>query len=138
VSTNFANLLESARKLVGAVSTPSADAGAESAPAELRGTGTSPNGLVTAVTTVGGKVESVTVDPRALRLDSHTLGEQVAAAVNAALDDLRSQVSSEVGSIDTGALSEQLRRIQETSVPQLHSFLQEISASQERLLSGER
>jgi DNA-binding protein YbaB len=136
---NFADLLESARKLVGAVGAPPPDAGAEDETAELRGTGTSPNGLVTAVSTVGGKVESVTVDPRAMRLDSHTLGEQVAAAVNAALEDLGGQAAeARVGGIDTVALSDQLRKVQETSVRQMHSFLQDISAAQQRLLAKER
>jgi DNA-binding protein YbaB len=133
---DFSELIESARRLVAASGgTPQTD----EEPVELQGVGESPGGLVRVTAVAGGRIDSVTIDPRGMRTDSHSLGEEVAAAVNAALDDLRGQASAAAGAaIDTERLSEQLRQVQESSVRQLGTFLQTIAAAQERITTDRR
>ncbi|MEV4516277.1 YbaB/EbfC family nucleoid-associated protein [Dactylosporangium sp. NPDC049525] len=131
---DLAGLLDSVQRLLGATQpTDSPDA----QPA-LRGTGTSPNGLITAVAALGGRIESVAVDPRGLRLDSQTLGEEVAAAVNAALDDLRAQAKLAPEAVDLAALHTELTQVRDESARQFTSFLESISATQERVTADRR
>ncbi|MFG1654416.1 YbaB/EbfC family nucleoid-associated protein [Micromonospora sp. NPDC049275] len=82
-----------------------------------RGTGSAAGGQVEAVA-VGQRVESVTVDPRALRMGAEMLGEQITLAVNAALDDLRLQAgeAADAPAVDPVALGRQLDELQNESV----------------------
>ena len=57
--------------------------------------GSGKSGMVRAVAGAGGRLESLTVNPRALRLGSEALCEQIVVAVNAALDDLRDRVEGQ-------------------------------------------
>lgn len=116
---------------------PAGDAGAAEQPA-LKGTGGSPSGLITAVATAGGRIESVDVDPRGLRMDSQTLGAEVAAAVNAALDDLRTKTNVAPDGVDLTALNAELTRVRDESARQFHSFLESIAAAQERVTADRR
>lgn len=135
---DLAGLLESVQRLIGATQ-PAGGAdgdGVERPP--LRGTGTSPSGFVSAVATIGGRIESVSVDPRGLRLDSQSLGEEVAAAVNAALDDLRAQAKLAPEAVDLAALHAELTQVRDESARQFSSFLGSIAAAQERVTADRR
>ncbi|MFG2073389.1 YbaB/EbfC family nucleoid-associated protein [Nonomuraea maritima] len=59
---------------------------------ELTGTGESPSGQVTAVVAASGRVVEVSLRPRAMRLDSRTLSEEVLAAVASAGHDVTRRV----------------------------------------------
>ncbi|WP_163504786.1 YbaB/EbfC family nucleoid-associated protein [Fodinicola acaciae] len=63
-----------------------------------RGYGTAADELVRAEVSTGGRLEKVTIEPKAMRMDSQTLGEQITAAVRAAQDDLLTKLPT------TGAL----------------------------------
>lgn len=96
--------------------------------AEVRGEGSAADGQVQAVAVTGGRLESVRVDPRAMRMGSEALSEQVVLAVNAALDDLRGKVSEQPmpGAVDPAALAAQMRELQDESVRQMEKFGQAI------------
>ncbi|MDH2425080.1 YbaB/EbfC family nucleoid-associated protein [Sphaerisporangium sp. TRM90804] len=51
---------------------------------EVTGEGEAAGGLVSAVVDSGGRVQTVTIDPRAMRLDSRAVSEAVTEAVRAA------------------------------------------------------
>ncbi|SCG51918.1 YbaB/EbfC family nucleoid-associated protein [Micromonospora inositola] len=52
--------------------------------AETVGEGTSEDGLITARVGAGGAVQDLEINPRAMRLDSHTLRDAILAAIRAA------------------------------------------------------
>ncbi len=52
--------------------------------AEAEGEGTGADGLVTARVGAGGQVRDLEINPRAMRLNSHTLREEILAAIRAA------------------------------------------------------
>ncbi|MDZ5441154.1 YbaB/EbfC family nucleoid-associated protein [Micromonospora sp. 4G57] len=52
--------------------------------AETVGEGTSEDGLITARVGAGGAVQDLEINPRAMRLDSHTLRDSILAAIRAA------------------------------------------------------
>jgi DNA-binding protein YbaB len=93
--------------------------------AELRGEGESESGQVR-VTVVGpSRVESVRLDPRAMRMDSQTLGEEIVTALNAAFADLRAKAvtaTPDTAPVDTAALASQLRELQDQSVRRMAQF----------------
>ena len=102
-------------------------AGTPPDPGELRGEGEAADGQVRAVAGAGGRLESLTVNPRALRLGSEALCEQIVVAVNAALDDLRDRVEGQAvaaGAADPAALAEQLRNLHTESARQMERFTQ--------------
>jgi YbaB/EbfC DNA-binding family protein len=90
----------------------------------LRGEGSGADGLVRAVVTQGGRLESVAIDPRLLRQGVEALGEQLVAAVNAALDDLAAQAPPADPSADLAGLSSRLESLQDQSVRQMAMFSQ--------------
>lgn len=55
----------------------------------VRGEGTAAQGMVGAVVDGGGGIQEVTIDPRAMRLDSLTLAEAVTEAVRLAQGEAR-------------------------------------------------
>jgi DNA-binding protein YbaB len=97
--------------------------------AELRGEGSAGDGLVTTVAAPGGRVESVFIHPRAMRLDSQTLAEHITTAVNAALDDLTAKVADTAATpvADSAALLRRLQEVQIASVERLNTFLRTIN-----------
>jgi hypothetical protein len=100
---------------------------ADPADAELRGTGEAAGGQVQVTVTTGGKLAEVRIDPRAMRLGSAALGEQIVAAGNAALDDLRAHAASVPGVADPAALAERLADVQGQSVRQMELLRQGIT-----------
>ncbi|SCG68913.1 YbaB/EbfC family nucleoid-associated protein [Micromonospora inositola] len=77
------------------------------APELLRADGTAADGLVRAVVVQGGRLESVTVDPRLSAAGIETVCGHIVAAVNAALADLEAQVSA-TARADVDALAARL------------------------------
>lgn len=67
---------------------------------ELRGVGQAADGRIVATVAVGGRLESIELDPRALRGGPDQLGQQFTESINAALDDLRSKATQATGEVD--------------------------------------
>jgi DNA-binding protein YbaB len=96
--------------------------------AEARGEGSAADGQVKVVVKPGGRLESVTIDPRAMRLGSEAIGGHIVTATNAALDDLAGKVAAAApAAVDTAQLMERLREIQVASVERLETFMRGIS-----------
>ncbi|MFD0887459.1 YbaB/EbfC family nucleoid-associated protein [Streptosporangium algeriense] len=55
--------------------------------AEVRGTGTGADGLIGVTVGPSGRVEKIDLNPRVMRLDSHTLAGELMRAIGAAEDD---------------------------------------------------
>ncbi|MEO3810483.1 YbaB/EbfC family nucleoid-associated protein [Sphaerisporangium sp. B11E5] len=84
--------------------------------AGLKGEGAAGGGLVSAVVDAGGRLEHVTLDPRALRLDSRSLADAVTEAVRAAQDDARVRGEAVLGgAADVPALDGMLAWLEETA-----------------------
>ncbi|GAA1745475.1 YbaB/EbfC family nucleoid-associated protein [Nonomuraea bangladeshensis] len=88
---------------------------------EITGTGEAANGQVKAVAAVDGTVRDIVITPRAMRLDSRTLAEQLTLAVGRAQDDAERQSRQLMadalgdllpdGRLDLRAFEEQLGRL---------------------------
>ncbi|MFI0450848.1 YbaB/EbfC family nucleoid-associated protein [Actinomadura sp. 6N118] len=95
----------------------------------IEGVGLAADGRVRATVVAGGRLKSVDMDPRAMRLASAELGEQIVVAVNAALDDLRTKAAAaptdEV--VDTAALGKQVEEIQNQSLRQMELITQALN-----------
>ena len=104
----------------------------------VHGSGEAADGRVRAVAVRDftiGLIESVELDPRALRMDLGELAGHLAAALNAAMDDLRANAGLAAGgadsSIDLGALKKRLSEVQDQATRQLYqltSGLQDVVA----------
>ena len=85
----------------------------------LQGTGQAADGRVVATVGVGGTLTSLELDPRALRGGLELLGQQLTEAINAALDDLRTnagQATSGAGldpQVDPQTVAADLNRMQD-------------------------
>ncbi|MGI5523790.1 YbaB/EbfC family nucleoid-associated protein [Micromonospora sp. CA-259024] len=104
-----------------------------------RGTGSAAGGQVEVVA-VGQRVESVTVDPRALRMGAEMLGEQIALAVNAALDDLRLQAgeAADAPPVDPVALGQQLDELQNESIRSMAAMTDALTDAVRRIQQAAR
>lgn len=102
--------------------------------AAARGEGESANGRVRAVA-AGGRLQSVELDPRVMRLPSHDLAAHVVAAVNAALDDLAAQAptAGDLAVPDPKELAAAVAEVQEQSVRQMAAISQAIAAAVQRV-----
>lgn len=60
---------------------------AENELTDVRGRGTGANGLITVVIDSKGLLETLDMDPRVMRLESHVLAKETASAFRAAHDD---------------------------------------------------
>jgi hypothetical protein len=90
------------------------------------GYGEDADGMV-AVTAVNGRLSSVELNPRALRLPSEDLAEAFAAAANAALADMESKYQVPAyPSFDPGRLDAQLAEVEEQSARQMREYRQTI------------
>ncbi|MGK5742711.1 YbaB/EbfC family nucleoid-associated protein [Micromonospora sp. URMC 103] len=69
-----------------------------------------------------GRLESVRLDPRVMRLASDDLGEHIVTAVNAALAAARQPTAGVPVTVDPARLAEQLREVQDASVRQMSMF----------------
>jgi hypothetical protein len=127
---DFGRVLEDARQALTAFRPDVSSAGpAPGAPAEpLRGEGTAADGKISVQVISGGHVEELTVDPRLMRLGSQELCAQIVVAVNAAMDDLRSQTAQAGPSVmDPAALAEALEGLQTESVRQMSRFTEGVA-----------
>jgi DNA-binding protein YbaB len=104
--------------------------GDQAEPAE--GRGGDEDGLIAITVSAGGRVTEVSVNPRAMRMDSVTLGEHLMEAVNAALDDLRDNAPA-ASAADFGGLSEQLKEIRENTERRFASYTGALVQAQERI-----
>ncbi|WP_410811877.1 YbaB/EbfC family nucleoid-associated protein [Micromonospora sp. 067-2] len=105
-----------------------------------RGAGSAAGGQVEVVM-VGQRVESVTLDPRALRMGAELLGEQITLAVNAALDDLRLQAadaSVDAPPVDTVALDQTLDELQNESVRSMAAMTEALTDAVRRIQQAAR
>jgi DNA-binding protein YbaB len=95
----------------------------------VQGTGESAEGKVKAAAQAGGRLKSVELDPRAMRLSSEELAEHIMTAVNAALDDLRSKAPAAAASeaIDTAALGKQVEELQNQGLRQMELISQALN-----------
>ncbi|MFL6055265.1 MAG: hypothetical protein ACJ72W_20525 [Actinoallomurus sp.] len=82
----------------------------------------------------GGRVDSITLDPRVLRLSPEELGSLVTGAVNAALDDQRGKSTAAIGPVpDLAALAETLHDVQNESLRQMEVITQGITDAMARI-----
>lgn len=77
------------------------------------------------VTVRSGRVDSVDISPRAMRMPSADLGVAIAEATNAALADLEAKFSPvDLPQIDIVALQAQLTEASEQSLRQMRSYIE--------------
>jgi DNA-binding protein YbaB len=131
----FDRMLQETRKMLdgvrsGAAAPPDQDA----PPAE--GNGEAADGRVKAVAVTGGRLKSIELDPRMMRLASAELAEHIVTAVNAALADLRAKATAEDAAIDPEALARHVREVQDQSLRQMAMFTQTISETVARINQG--
>ncbi|MEH1165243.1 YbaB/EbfC family nucleoid-associated protein [Micromonospora sp. CPCC 205539] len=134
VSGEFTRMLDATMQALGALSPPAADD--DGAPAEPPA-GEAADGQVRAEMGTDGRLRSLWVEPRLMRLGSEELTEHITTAVNAAIDAMRGAATPpQVG--DLSQLREQLAQVRDTAVPRMGSFLQALTDAQERMAGGDR
>lgn len=108
-------------------------------PANVTGTGEAGRGLIRVVVGADGHVLTLSIAPELLRLgprelvrDSATLGAEIAAGVNAALDDLSTQLRAQVGALGD-RLGASLDRIAEDFERTLDQVATDITRAERRL-----
>ncbi len=108
-------------------------------PADLTGMGQAANGLIRAVVGADGRVSALSLAPELRRLgprgpvmDSETLAAEIAAAVNAALDDLDATLWAHTGEL-SDRLGSDLDRIAEDFERALDHVSTDIARAERRL-----
>jgi hypothetical protein len=109
----------------------SEEAGAAGGP-PVRGEGEAMDGRVRAVV-AQGRLESVELDPRAKRLSSDELGEQIKTAVNAAFDDLMAKVPAAGPLPDLALIAEQLSEVRTEIMQQINVITQDVVEAMDNL-----
>lgn len=130
-SGEFARMLDAT---VGALRATGAEPEDEET-ARLRRIGESEDGQVRAEFGADGRLESLVLDPRVMRLGSAEVGDRVIAAVNAAIDSMRGTAQVPAPG-DLSQLAEQLEQVRDTAVPRLSAFLQTLTEAQQRMAGG--
>jgi hypothetical protein len=103
----------------------------------LRGEGSAADGMVRVSAAPGGRLESLTVDPRMLRQGLETLCEQIVTAANAALEDLHAKATTtRAPDADLSALSTRLADLQDRSVRQMALVGQTLNEVVARIRGG--
>ncbi|GIG71339.1 YbaB/EbfC family DNA-binding protein [Phytomonospora endophytica] len=111
-----------------------ADSDRTAEPAEpLEGYAEAAEGQIIVRTAPPGRVSGMVIDPRAVRLGSEVLAEELTSAVNASLADLQAKSAELSGDTDFSELNEQLKGIQETAGAQLTAFTNALVDAQERI-----
>ncbi|MEQ4204710.1 YbaB/EbfC family nucleoid-associated protein [Actinopolymorpha sp. B17G11] len=106
---------------------------------QVRGVGEALDGHVRVTAKPGGRLESVELNPRALRSDSASLAEAFLTAANAALEDLQQRLSAALPDVpDQQQLMERLQEFQNQSVAQMQRYLTAIADVQDRLDRDDR
>jgi hypothetical protein len=129
----FDRLLEDTRRSLAQMRTPAQDAG-QAMPAT--GTAAAADGQIEATVQSGGRLESLRMDPRALRMGSQALCEQIVLAVNAALDDLHTKAPGPTPpavDVDTAGLADRIGELQGQAVRQMSMFAQGIADALARI-----
>jgi hypothetical protein len=106
------------------------------APEAAEGVGTAAEERVRAVVRSPGRLTELEVDPRLMRLSAEELTEQIMAAVNLALDDLRDKATTAATPADLPRLGEQLATLHTDSVRQMERFTSSMSDAIARIRSG--
>jgi DNA-binding protein YbaB len=121
-------LLEDTRRALSQIGARQAGESDQDGMADVRGSGTAADDQVRASVATGGRLETLTVDPRLMRIGSEALCEQIVVAVNAALDDLRTKVAASTPELpDKAALGQQLDEIRTESVRRMEMFTQGVA-----------
>ncbi|MBM7783625.1 YbaB/EbfC family nucleoid-associated protein [Tenggerimyces flavus] len=112
-------LTDTRRALDGMREPRPADAAAE----QVTGEGEAAEGKVRVVATLPGHVQSMTMDPRMMRLGSEAVCEALTEAVNAALADLRAKTTTGANApVDLERLSGDLEAIQTESLQSMRTM----------------
>ncbi|MGW5556950.1 YbaB/EbfC family nucleoid-associated protein [Micromonospora sp. NPDC003944] len=130
-SGDFARMLDATVGALRAASPPPEDEEA----ARQRRIGEAADGQVRAEFGADGRLASLAVDSRLMRLGSAELSDRIVEAVNAAIDSMRSGVPTP-DAPDLTQLTEQLQQVRDTAVPQLRTFLQTLTEAQARMSGG--
>jgi len=111
---------------------------ADPSPEPVEAVGEAADGRVTVTATTGGRVTAVDINPRAMRLSSQELGEQLVIAINAALDELRARTptATDEPSVDPAALQRSLEQLQDQGVRQMEMIRNAIGDTLARLEAG--
>jgi len=104
----------------------------------LEGHGEAAGGLIRVTAVPGGKLSELYLDPRTTRMTTVALAEEIVLATNAALADLQQKIQSQASAVPMEGLVDRLKEIQEQSVPQMRSFLESLSAAQDRIAASGR
>ena len=107
--------------LAGLQSVTSADAGGEVAE-RSRVVVSGANDLVKAEVSAGGRLEKLTIESRAMRMDSQTLAEELTKAVQAAQTQMLASQGQKLPLIDETQLAERLDETQWQATRQLDVF----------------
>ena len=103
--------------------------------ADLHGVGTGLDGLIRITAAPGGWLESIQLDPKAMRSDSRVLAEQILAAANDALRAVQANVREKAAAAagaDPEVLADRLRAVQEMAVPRMQEFLRTVENLRQR------
>jgi len=91
------------------------------------GRGEAANGMVV-VAAKGGRISTVELHPKVMRLPSQDLAEEFAKAANAALADLEAKYPElSAGNIDPAALERQLAEVQDQGTRQMRRYMQTLT-----------
>jgi hypothetical protein len=115
-------MVSDTRRLLSELATTGGEPGTPVEAADQRGFGSAADELVKAEVSAGGRVEKVTLEPKAMRLDSQTLGEEITKALRAAQDDLRARQPDAAGLPAPEQLTERLDGVQLQVSRQLDVF----------------
>jgi DNA-binding protein YbaB len=113
------------------------DDGAEDAE-PIQGLGMAADGLIRIVAVPGGQLQELELDPRVMRMTTVQLAEEIMAAANAALADLQAQLRERAAAPDLDNIADQLREVQEQSLPELRKFIDALTDVQSRIVAGGR
>jgi DNA-binding protein YbaB len=101
---------------------------------QVTGEGEAADGKVQVMVALPGEVQSLTMDPRLMREGSETVCEAIAEAVNAALADLRTKATTEVGAaVDLEQLSGDLEAVQTESLQSMQTMLGALQEVMDRI-----
>ncbi|GLZ14652.1 hypothetical protein Acsp04_48870 [Actinomadura sp. NBRC 104425] len=93
----------------------------------LEGVGEAADGAVKVVAEAAGRIKSVALDDKAMRLSAQKLGEQLVTAVNAALEDLRVKAATAAAARREAEPGERSEDIQNQSLRQMELITQAIN-----------
>lgn len=103
----------------------------------IRGAGEAMDGYIKVTAKPGGQLETVEINPRALRSDSESIAQAFLEATNIALQDLQEKLANALPDMpDQKELMEQLKEFQNQSVLQMQRYLTAITDVQDTIERG--